>query len=32
MTMSYLYRRTVAPEDLGGYYSNVVSIFLGYSR
>jgi hypothetical protein len=32
MTLSYLFRRTVGPEDLGGYYSNVVSIFLGYSR
>jgi hypothetical protein len=32
MSLSYLYRRTVAPEDLGAYDSNVISIFLGYSR
>jgi hypothetical protein len=32
LTLSYSYRRTRAPEDLGGYDANVVSLYLGYSR
>jgi hypothetical protein len=31
VTLSYLYRRTQAPEDLGDYYSHVVALNLGYS-
>jgi hypothetical protein len=31
LTLSYLYRKTQAPEDLGDYYSNVAGLTLGYS-
>jgi hypothetical protein len=31
LTLSYVYRRTHAPEDLGEYYSNVLGLDLGYS-
>lgn len=31
LTLSYVYRRTEGPEDLGAYYSNVVGLNLGYS-
>jgi long-subunit fatty acid transport protein len=31
VTLSYVYRRTQAPDDLGEYYSNLVGLNLGYA-